>query len=172
MSELTKEELSISPKLEISVTLLTTFYSLTLENKNEIKQVLVNQKEQILQAILKSLQSVHLLNKLKAIRLFKVLCINDYFTTEEIVGILAFVRLEYRRQYLNLDFMRDTLVEILVVSNRNPYEVHQCFAEDIERQYSDFKQMRTDTSTADDLYNATTSLGLNVEMFFAELETF
>jgi hypothetical protein len=163
---------SISKKLEISVSLLTTFYSLMIDNKNEIKQVLFLHKEQILQALSKSLESVHLLNKLKAIRLFKVLCRNDYFSIDEIKGILSFIRLEYRKQCSNMDFMRDTLLEILEISNKHPYEVHECFAADIERQYSDFKEMRTDTSTAEDLYNATTSLGLNVEMFFAELETF
>jgi hypothetical protein len=143
-----------------------------IDNKNEIKQVLFLHKEQILQALSKSLESVHLLNKLKAIRLFKVLCRNDYFSIDEIKGILSFIRLEYRKQCSNMDFMRDTLLEILEISNKHPYEVHECFAADIERQYSDFKEMRTDTSTAEDLYNATTSLGLNVEMFFAELETF
>jgi hypothetical protein len=68
--------------------------------------------------------------------------------------------------------MRDILLVILEITYTHAYEVHACFAEDIEKQYGDFKTMQKENSTAQDLYQARSSLGLGVEMFYAEVETF
>lgn len=67
---------------------------------------------------------------------------NNFFNTEELKGILAFIRIEYRKQSNNLEFIRDMLLEILDISNKYPYEVQEVFAEDIQTQYNDFTEMR------------------------------
>jgi len=154
------------------VSLLNTLYPLLIDNKAEIAQYLSSNKEAFLRALSKALESCHLLNKLKATKLFKTLCTNEFFNIDEIKGILAFIRIEYRKQFENLEFIRDMLMELLEVSNNYPYEVNNCFGEDIQTQYNDFQALRNENSTANELYNAKNSLGNSVEMFFAELEIF
>jgi len=138
----TNEEISIGSKCELAVSLLKTFYSLHISNKDGIQHYLELQKDKILLALSKALESSYIFNKLKGAKLFRILCMNNFFNTEELKGILAFIRIEYRKQSNNLEFIRDMLLEILDISNKYPYEVQEVFAEDIQTQYNDFTEMR------------------------------
>lgn len=139
---MTNEEISIGSKCELAVSLLKTFYSLHISNKDGIQHYLELQKDKILLALSKALESSYIFNKLKGAKLFRILCMNNFFNTEELKGILAFIRIEYRKQSNNLEFIRDMLLEILDISNKYPYEVQEVFAEDIQTQYNDFTEMR------------------------------
>jgi len=79
--------------------------------------------------------------------------------------------------------MKDVLQELKEISCAYPYELHMIFSQDVEQQYSDFKQWReetTDVSTSMDnessymhiVENVQSSLGNSLSMFFAELEVF
>mmetsp|Transcript_21089 Transcript_21089/g.20780 ORF Transcript_21089/g.20780 Transcript_21089/m.20780 type:complete len:209 (+) Transcript_21089:511-1137(+) len=172
ISEISKEELSFASKFELVISLLNTLYSLHISQKQKIVDFILENKDSIIQALSKGLESSFLLNKLKGAKLFRVLCQNEFFTLDEMKGILSFIRQEYRKQKGNLEFVRDLLLEILEISKKFPYQVHEVFKNDVEVQYNDFASLRTDTSTEQDLCAAQSSLGNTVEMFFAELEIF
>lgn len=183
ISDLSNEEGSIAPKLQLVISFLSALYDLMIENKPKIIDLLVENKRDIATAFYKGLESGLLLNKLRAIRLFKVLATHGYFNTQEIMTILGHIRIHYRKQNTNYDFMRDVLLELREVSNSYPYEAHECFAKDMETQYGDFKAWRQeeikdtemlneDTYSPNSLYNVRSSLGMTVDMFLLELETF
>jgi hypothetical protein len=180
---LSNEEAGIAPKLQLVISFLSALYDLMIENKPKIIALLVENKRDVATAFYKGLESGLLLNKLRAIRLFKVLATHDYFTSEEVTTIYSHIRIEYRKQNANYDFMRDALVELKDVSNSYPYEAHEIFAKDMETQYGDFKEWRQeevkdtemlneDTYNPNSLYSVRSSLGLTVDMFLLELETF
>lgn len=134
-------------------------------------------------AILKGFESKHLLNKLSSIKLFKMLCLHEYFTSEEIKSAIEVIRLEYRSQQGNIEFMKDVLSELKEISITYPYEIHAIFAEDIEIQYHDFKVWRDDAIESTEGFidesvnmkirnSAVSSLGNSLEFFFEEIEVF
>jgi hypothetical protein len=96
--------------------------------------------------------------------------------------MVGLIRPEYRKCYENLDFVRDVQFEIKKVCNLYPYEIHECFAEDIEVQYADFKTWRGHEASDkimegtnvnyNMIYNVSSSLGITMDMFLAELESF
>lgn len=130
-------------------------------------------------ALSKGLESSQALNKLKTTRLFKTLANADFFTSDEVKGILDYIRLEYRKSSNNLDYIRDTLIELKSISNSHPYEIHSCFASDIKTQYEDFQNWRleeTKKMANDELsqlvHTVKSSFGLTIDLFMAEMEAF
>ena len=173
----------MGPRFQLVSSLLETFYSLTVENKESILMYLDSKKEEFMLAISKGIGSSLPLNKLKWVRMFRLLATNNYFSSEEVAAILAAIRRDYRMHTDNVDFMRDVLQQLKEVANHYPYETHACFSEDVEVQYNDFKDWRMkedidsnmqseDPYKTSELYTMKTSLGLDVYMFLSEMETF
>ena len=184
ISEIPKEEIEIASKIQLSIFFIEMLQKLVIENKEEIINLLLQWKPKIFLCITNGLQSSRILNKIKAIRLFKTLWVDGYFDSEEIKQILnQFIRPEYRK-YHSLEFVQDAQNEIKQICNAFPYEVHECFADDIEIQYEDFKKWRQEeykydpvmeTEGAVDfsiMHQVTSSLGITLEMFLVELEWF
>lgn len=127
MITLSDDEPKIASKFDLVITLLETFFALTIDNSQAIMDMLKSCKEGIMMAISKGLDSTLLLNKLKSIRLFKILSVNSYFSAEEVKAIMTVVRTEYRSQVANQEFMGDVQSELKEICNFFPYETHECF---------------------------------------------
>ena len=177
------EEISISSKLNLIISFLKTLYDINIEDKNSLFELINDNKKNMMFSISKGFDSRHLLNKLNSIRLFKVLWLHNYFSSDEIKNAIDVIRLEYRSQQGNIEFMKDVLSELKEISNQYPYEIHSVFAEDVEIQYHDFKIWRDDAIESTDNLNddhtnfkirnsAFSSLGNSIEFFFEELEVF
>jgi hypothetical protein len=183
MVDLSENEPKIASKFDLIITLLETFFSLTIDNSHEIMDMLKRNKESMMMALSKGLDSSLLLNKLKSIRLFKILSVNSYFSAEEVKAIMTVVRTEYRSHVAHQEFMGDVQSELKEICNFFPYETHECFWQDIELQYEDFKNWRMieeedknmesdDPYKAHELYKIKSSLGIGVHMFLNEMEAF
>ena len=184
MLEMSREEVQMASKIQLWITFFETFQATVCDNKEQIVHMLLEYKIKVVNCITNALHSSKILNKLKGTRLFRILCCDNYFQSDEIKQILwGLIRIEYRRLYHNIDFIRDMQNELKLVANQYPYEVHECFAEDIEVQYADFKTWRNeevkDDSMQEDkpldysiMYYASSSLGITLDMFFIELECF
>jgi tRNA(Ile)-lysidine synthase TilS/MesJ len=127
MVDLSENEPKIASKFDLIITLLETFFSLTIDNSHEIMDMLKRNKESMMMALSKGLDSSLLLNKLKSIRLFKILSVNLYFSAEEVKAIMTVVRTEYRSHVAHQEFMGDVQSELKEICNFFPYETHECF---------------------------------------------
>lgn len=73
LTEIATEDIDITYKLQQLIAFITILYEVMIENKDEISELMLKSKVQIMTVISKGLEISDLLNKLNAIKLFKIL---------------------------------------------------------------------------------------------------
>lgn len=88
MLEMSREEVQMASKIQLCITFFETFQATVCDNKEQIVHMLLEYKIKVVNCITNALHSSKILNKLKGTRLFRILCCDNYFQSDEIKQIL------------------------------------------------------------------------------------